>query len=366
MPFNRPSLADIERDLQADVQSRLPGTDPRLRRSYLGAIARGISGALHELWGYLAWIARQIFATSADEENVVLQAAEWGIERIAAVAASGSLTVTGTVGADVPAGTVWKSPDGREYASDAAAVIGAGGSVDIDVEAVVAGAAGNAASGTAVSLVSPLAGIVSAATAATALAGGADIETVDALRARLLFRKRNPPKGGATPDYRRWADAASSLDHRVWVAPLGVMQTGDTPVLGTVTVYYAPDSVALDASGNWVDADISGLIDAVDAYIEARRPATADVTVRAPDTQRVDFTIDTISPDTAAVRAAIEAELADLIQRETEPGGTLLISRIREAISTAEGESDHSLTSPAANVVAPQHTILVMGDVSWP
>lgn len=328
--------------------------------------ARSGSGSLHELYGYLAWIARQIFATTADEEHVVLQAAEWSIERIAAVRATGSLTVTGTAAAAVPQGTVWRSGTGREYRSTAGAVIPAGGSLAIAVEAVLAGAAGNAASGTAVSLVSPLAGVVSAATAATALAGGADIEDVEDLRARLLFRKRNPPRGGADGDYVKWADAASALDHRVWEAPLGVMQTGDPPVLGTVTVYYAPDSVTLDNNGNWPAADISGIIDAIGDYIDARRPATADVTVRAPATQQLDFTIATLSPDTPAVRAAIEAELADLIHRETEPGGTLLISRIREAMSTAEGETDHSLTAPAMNVVAPQHTILVMGDVTWP
>ena len=58
---------------------------------------------------------------------------------------------------------------------------------------------------------------------------------------------------------------------------------------------------------------------------------------------------------------AVEAELADLIRRESEPGGTLLVSHIREAISTSAGETDHVLTSPTADVVEQATEIATYG-----
>ncbi len=79
----------------------------------------------------------------------------------------------------------------------------------------------------------------------------------------------------------------------------------------------------------------------VAAYIEARRPVCAEVTVEGPTDSPLNYTITPV-PDTPEVRAAIAAELDDLHAREAEPGGTLLISHIREAISIAAGETDHT------------------------
>jgi uncharacterized phage protein gp47/JayE len=105
-------------------------------------------------------------------------------------------------------------------------------------------------------------------------------------------------------------------------------------------------------------------LDEVAAYIEARRPVTAQVTVVAPVATAINFTID-LSPDTADVRAAVIAELQDLLRRDAVPSGTILLSRIREAVSVAAGESDNTVTVPNANVVSATGHIAVMGTVTW-
>ena len=363
MPFQRPSLATLNRRAATDIDGELSGTEPRLRRSLLGALARALAGAVDGLYAYGGWIAKQIFATSADEAQLLVQAAEWGIGRIAAKKASGTLTTTGVAGTAIPIDTLWQSAAGQQYRSTAAASVGA-----VPVEAVTAGSAGNAADGAKVSLLSPIAGVVSTAVAAAGLTGGADIESIEALRARLLYRKRNPPRGGAKGDYILWADAARVGAHRVWEAPLSQMRSTDPVVLGTVIVYYAPDDIPLQDTGHWdtADAEFVAAIAEVSDYIQERRPIdAANIDVRAPLTQPFNITIVSVTPDTPAIRAAIEASVTDLLLRETEPGGTLLLSHIREAISAAEGETDHNLTVPAANVVAPQHTILTMGSITW-
>ena len=100
----------------------------------------------------------------------------------------------------------------------------------------------------------------------------------------------------------------------------------------------------------------------VDAYIQARRPVTADVTVAGPVASALNISINNVEPSTQAVMDAIEAELADLIRRESEPGGTLLVSHIREAISTSAGETDHELTSPVADVTVQATQITTLGN----
>ena len=55
----------------------------------------------------------------------------------------------------------------------------------------------------------------------------------------------------------------------------------------------------------------------------------------------------------------------DLLRRESEPGGTILVSHIREAISIAAGEMDHELQLPSGNVVFGTGKIAVPGIITW-
>ncbi len=89
------------------------------------------------------------------------------------------------------------------------------------------------------------------------------------------------------------------------------------------------------------------------------------MTVVAPIAVPLNFTISGLNPSNQTVKDAIAAELADLLAREAAPGGTILISHIREAISVAAGEYDHVLTSPSANVTHTTGQIAVMGTITW-
>ena len=47
------------------------------------------------------------------------------------------------------------------------------------------------------------------------------------------------------------------------------------------------------------------------------------------------------------------------------PGGTLLISHIREAISIAAGEVDHTLLTPDADQTVTAAQINTLGTLTW-
>ena len=103
---------------------------------------------------------------------------------------------------------------------------------------------------------------------------------------------------------------------------------------------------------------------AVQDYIDERRPVTAQVTVLAPVAVPLALTI-ALTPDTTAVRAAVTAELQDLLRRDAKPGGTILISRIREAISVSAGEQNHVLTVPSVDVTHAAGEMPTLGTITW-
>lgn len=350
MAFSRPTLAQLIERAQADIETRLPGADAGLRNAALNGISRTHSGAVHGLYGYQDWIARQVIYDTADAETLDRAASLWlTVPRKAATAATGPVTLTGTTGSIVPAGTRLAAGDSQELEVDAEVTLVVGAAT-AQVTALSAGQASNLAAGTALTLVSPVAGVNAQATVASGgLVGGADVETDADLLARLKARIQKAPHGGAKHDYVSWALEVPGVT-RAWCYP---KEMG----IGTVTVRFVRDD---DASIIPDAAEVA----AVQTYIEERYPVAGDLFVVAPIPVGLDLTIHA-TPDTAAVRAAVQAELEDLLRREAEPGATILLSHIREAISIAAGETDHVLTSPVADVAHTTGQIAVMGTITW-
>lgn len=349
MAFTRITVKQLQDRIRADIKSRLPGTDPSLRKTVVGALADTHAGAVHGLYGLLDWLARQILPDTAEAENLERHADIYKFTRIAATPATGSVSFTGTNGTVIPAGTELQRSDGALYTTNALATI-AVGVATAAVTASAAGAAGNTVAAAPLTLTSPIAGVNSTATVATGgLTAGADIETDDSLRARLLARLRETPQGGSVADYLRWALEVSGVT-RAWCFPL---EGG----AGTVTLRFVRDN---DASIIPDAAEIA----AVQSYINERRPVTAAFTAAAPASVPLNLTI-ALTPNTVAVQTAVAAGLADLIKREAYPGATLLLSHIREAISLAAGETNHVLTVPAADVVYTNSQIGALGTITW-
>src|SRR6218665_2222124 len=134
------------------------------------------------------------------------------------------------------------------------------------------------------------------------------------------------PMGGTEEDYKSWALEVPGVT-RVWVY---AHEMGT----GTVTLRFVRDADVSIIPGE-------GEVATVKHYVDARRPiGVKGFYVVAPTPKPVNFDI-RVTPATDAVKAAVEASLRDLIGREAVPGQLLLISHIREAISTATGEADH-------------------------
>lgn len=349
MVLSRPTLRELIDRTDADLAGRL-GLGGLLRRGPLAAISRVLAGLSHGWHGLVDWVYRQAFVDTADADALQHHATLWGISRRPAVAAAGPVTFNGSEGSTVGVGVRVQRSDGVQYVVEAEGTIDQTGTVTLAVVALEPGAAGNATVGTALSLVVPVPGVQSgAAVAAGGITDGADEEDDESLRARILLRIRNPPMGGRGSDYVQWALEVPGVT-RCWVRD---NWTG----YGTVGVWIVTDDEADPIPSAEKLAEVA-------AYIDDLRPVTARVSVLAPVAHPVDVTLH-VEPDTEAVRAAVEESLADLIRRRSEPGATLRLSHVHEAISTSLGETDHTLTAPAADVVLLSSELATLGVVTW-
>jgi uncharacterized phage protein gp47/JayE len=349
MAFERPTLLELVARIQADFVSRLTLDGSPLRRSVVNVMVRVLAGAVHMLYGFCEYLAGQLFPDISDAASLKRQAAVYGISAAAATYASGLVTVTGVTGTTVPTGTILRRADGVEYETTGDVTL-ASGTGDLPIDAVLAGEDGNTDSGVELTFESPIADVDATGTVeAAGLLGGADEESTAAVRARLLQRLRNPPQGGAEADYTSWALEVAGVT-RVWVYPreLGA---------GTVTVRFMRDD----------DVDpfpSAGEVTTVQTYIDTVRPVTAIITVLAPVEKVWAFTI-ALDPDTAAIRAAVEAEIVDLFLREGEPGETIPLSRVSTAIGNADGIDAFTLTTPAVDLTHATGELPSVGTITW-
>ena len=349
MPFNRPPLDLLIARSAASMQSRLPGTDAVLRRSLSGIVARMSAGTEHGLYGYLDWLARQLMPDTAEEEHLDRWAVTWGVSRKAAGHASGDVSITGTPGAVLPEGTICLRSDAVRYAVVSDATVGEDGTGTAFLSAVDAGMAGNAPIGTILAFASPVSGLDSQIQATDGLTGGTDEETDESLKSRLLATIQRTPMGGTQADYEQWALEVPGVTRAFVTQEMG---------RGTVTVRFMMDGTYPD--GVPKDGDRQ----AVAAHIETVRPVTADVYVVLPVADPLNLRL-RITPDTAAIRLAAEANLWAAVRRDAVPGGTIFLSRLHEALSLTEKEEDHVIIFPTANVTPETGHIVVPGSIEW-
>ncbi|WP_282412252.1 baseplate J/gp47 family protein [Pseudomonas sp. PS01299] len=344
MPFDTPSLPVLISRTQSDLAS------DSLRRSDAQVLARTLGGTAYGLYGYLDWIAEQILPDRADEET---------LERVAllrldqprnpAQPAEGPVSFTAAAGAVLDVDVVLQAGDGRTYKVTTGVTTVAGLNTTT-IEAVDAGTLGNADAGLTLTLVQPVAGVTNAFTVlAPGLTGGIAAESVESLRARVVRSYRVIPHGGSAADYETWALEVPGIT-RAWCR----------------RNYMGPGTVGLFVMR---DGDVDPVpnptqLAEVKAYIEPLRPVTAEVFVLAPVELPVLYSIHAV-PDTTAVRAAIQAQLIDLHQREAGLGETLLLTHIAEAISSSSGETDHDLIAPATDVAPATNQLLTFGGITW-
>ncbi|TBV12747.1 baseplate J/gp47 family protein [Stutzerimonas kirkiae] len=335
MAYSAPTYETIRDAILREITSQVADADVTsdsdnfVRSAAVAAVVEGI-------YQRLAWIYRQIFPDLADDEELLHHAAIRGLVQKVATAAEGIAAINGSAGVTLASGAVFTHvASGELLTANADTTVGSDGTATVAVTAQTAGASLNGLSG-ALILTSPPLGMDSDATLTGDLVGGVDAESMASLLGRLLDIIRNPPAGGATYDYRRWALEVNG------VASATVLPRRRGPTTVDVVITGA-DGVPSQA-----------VIDACAAYIEELRPVTAEVFVYAPLVRVVDAAAQveledgyTLAEVQAAATIAYAQSLGALL-----PGEILRRSRIDTLISNLAGVVDRVVQAPAANVPA--------------
>src|SRR5215831_18077214 len=205
MPFARPSLTALRNTAIQDITtSGVPGLTGLLRNAVLRVLAWCMAGLAYSVYGYADWIARMGVPFTAENEFLYAWAALIGVYPKDATAASGEASFTGTPDRVLPKDTPLTRQDGTPYVTTADGTVDAQGNVTVPMTATVAGAFTNCDPGTAISIAQPVAGINPGGLTVGFATGGADEETEEELRGRMLAKYRAPPQGGAASDYVLW------------------------------------------------------------------------------------------------------------------------------------------------------------------
>ena len=334
MPWITPTLKQVRMMVRDDVTSALSGA-VLVGNNVLRVMSDANAGLTHLVLRYIDWLARQLLPDTAEVEwldrhgDIWLVNADGSLGRKSATLAVGIVTMTGENGTVLPSGTLGSFGD-IDYETTEQVTIGLA-ETSVAMRSLTGGAVANLSAGSEIGLTGAPTGVDSTAVVVT-MEGGTDEENDDLLRARILFRIRNPPMGGSAADYVAWTTAIPGVT-RAWSYP-------NEMGIGTITVRFMMDDLRISNDGYPLQQDIDDVME----YLDLKRPvAVKDSFVEAPIPYVYNITITNLDNDTSAVRARIEASIRDMEYDRVSPGQTLYRSWVDEAISAAVDETSHEL-----------------------
>jgi uncharacterized phage protein gp47/JayE len=310
MSLATPTTADINANIIAQLEASLNQTIPLLPKSFLRVLAKVLAGVFILLYKYGGFIHLQQFVSTAtyDETEIngrtVRPLQEWGrlfgvTDLVEATQAEMTIdmVVTNQVG-QLDAGTqLIGTSNGVTYITIGVVLLDAP-TVVATVRAVAdqsggdgSGTIGNLDPGQTMSFANALANVNRETTVNTQTITGADAETVESYRARIISAVSARPQGGAYADYRIWGLEVAGIAN---IYPY----TGDPA--GEVDVYVES---ATETDGIPTQAQLDAVFD----HIELVRPAGALVNSLAITRNTWKSTVTGLNaPDLPATQSAVD------------------------------------------------------------
>lgn len=331
--FEDRTQEQIKKEMLADIDQET-GLSP-MAGSYADATVGAAARQISEFYQALPAVVSMLFVdeTSGGYLDLVGQT-YFNITRRPGTKARCGITLTGSAGAVIPAGTLFLTATGLQFAMMEAVTIPEGGTANGVLEAAQEGADYNVGPGAIVSMFVNLPGLTSFSNQQAS--GGTDTESDAALLQRIQERRQKPINGTNGWQYRAWA--------------MSVPGVGDAKVVelaegaGTVGVTLV-DSTMAPASPE--------IVEECKTLIDSQRPVGATVTVSAPTPLEVNVAaVVVISSATSAeaVETAFQERLAEylagLIREkydviyyapEDDKAYTVIYNRILALLLTVDG-----------------------------
>lgn len=212
MAFNIPTTQELKDINLANLESALNQNAPLAEKAFLRVLSAVLALEQTGAYKFAAERAMQtlaLTATGSDLDNIGL---EFGVVRKAAEAAVLEISLPAQNGTVIPA-TVDFTGDanGVRYLPNSSS-IAAGGFAIIDVTATETGVIGNLNIGDTLTIGTQIPGAEIVATVTQVLNTGAEEESEDAYRERVLFEIRTVSGGSNATDHKEWAEEVAGVE----------------------------------------------------------------------------------------------------------------------------------------------------------
>lgn len=262
-----------------------------------------------------------------------------GITRKPAAAATGEITVTGKMGTEIPAGSMFStaSINGAEsvdYRTLEQITIPESGSVTVRVICTANGTIGNTPANTVILVGGRNVGITSV-TNETAITGGTEQEDDAALQARIdeYDKSQGESFTGNVRDYRRWAMSVAGVGSVTVIAPKD--DSGIVTLVITDANGVPATEELLETVYNYImrPDDPMMRLAPVNALLNVVAPTTVSIYVRATVELKDDATVE-------SVQNAFRERLAAYLPAAMEDG-EVKYSSVYAALTASDGVNDH-------------------------
>ena len=193
------------------LETAIGQTAPASEKSFLRVLSTSLALMFTSLIKFAVERTRQNLAETATGKDLDTIGVNYGITRRAGVAATVTLTTTGTNGIDVsPLLTYVSDFSGVRYIPTETVTIAAG-VASFSAQAEIAGEDSNLTAGDTLTIESQVAGLSAASAYSATVATGTDREEDVDYRRRVLTEIRTVGGGGNSADYRTWSEEVSDV-----------------------------------------------------------------------------------------------------------------------------------------------------------
>lgn len=328
-----PTTQELADNIRSQIEASVSQTTPLLPKSFIRVLSFALAAVLVVLYKYANWFSLQIFPTTADAVDTQILGRtinpllEWGTlvgvgAPLTGQAAELEFTiVVNTQTGSIPAQTQIVNPGSNVvYLTTSSVLLNA---ATVTVNAIASsdpnggrgvGIIGNADNGTVMQFANPIANVQRNVTVASTITQGAEPETTDAYRERVLERFSGRPQGGAPADYVAWGKEVPGI--------VNIYPYRGQPGQAVIYVEATPASSG-DPDGIPTGAQLTAVEDAVNFDTEGdrtRRPVSTYVL--AEPITRTAFNVEVqglVVSDVVTVQAQLLSELTDFFFLNREP-----------------------------------------------
>lgn len=344
MQYKSPTYLAVKSRIEQDLSAL-----PAVLRLVLAVMWAKVIMLLH---AYLEWSDAQNSPLTCSLERLADYGTLYSVDRLNAFKASGSIIVTGNIGAFVLLDELLRADNGLDYVVTEAVELSAGDNL-VPVRCTTSGRSGNLTAGSVLTFIEPLSGVDNETTVyVSGLSGGEETEQVEPWRSRIVDEwqvvTEYGGRSGKPRDYVAWAKKAHP-------SVTGALVYENA--LGDGTVLVRPICNGLDGR-----LPTQTIIDAIAAKYQELAPATADWRLANPLQHlfNVNLSLDS-TVDNESNRALIETAIGNLVLSENSKDSVIYQAELDAAIATVT--TQYTRNAPSSDVVVNQGAVFVLNSV---